>query len=186
MLTLDAILRATRQMTAYGEYGTHARAMRNVVSAEQKPEEAPVIPGTDIPIHMIAAIAGECSDREILEVLEDYPSLDRQKVMDAVSAASKTPSSVVYPPRSLKRALGDLVDAGVFDTMATFAFGCVVRDAQSISAIKALKDRGLKLAVAKQAVEEAMSGSQVTVELPADTDLGALALEMAGYGFPSS
>jgi hypothetical protein len=71
-----------------------------------------LIAGTSIPLHEITALLPSlCVD----EILEDYPSLTRKQVEDAIASAPFMTSDVRYPHTSMKRALGALVAAGVFD-----------------------------------------------------------------------
>jgi uncharacterized protein (DUF433 family) len=75
-------------------------------------EEA-LLRGTDISVYRIAALYPHHS---IDEILEDYPSLSRTQVASAVAYAEANPRPlIIYPATSLKRALGKLVDLGVFD-----------------------------------------------------------------------
>jgi uncharacterized protein (DUF433 family) len=86
-------------------------ALRSAV--EMGPEGEPVFRGTEIPIHPVAALA---KGQTVEEILEDYPSLTADQVQDAVDYATAYPKAGrPYPSRSLKRSLGDLADAGVFD-----------------------------------------------------------------------
>lgn len=77
-----------------------------------------LIPGTSTPLHQIAALSPSMS---VEDILEDYPSLTRQQVEDAISAAPLAAADGSYPNRSMKRALGDLVSMGVFDDVLTAA-----------------------------------------------------------------
>jgi uncharacterized protein (DUF433 family) len=76
-----------------------------------------VIKGTDIPVHLIATLADEQTTEEILE---DFPSLDRTQVAAAVEYAKAYPKrGRPYATRSLKRALADMAELGVFDETET-------------------------------------------------------------------
>jgi uncharacterized protein (DUF433 family) len=74
--------------------------------------DRPLIPGTSIPLHEIAALVPSMS---VEDILEDYPSLTKHQVEVAIASAPLTANDVSYPNRSLKRALNDLVSLGVFD-----------------------------------------------------------------------
>jgi hypothetical protein len=76
-------------------------------------EQGPVIKGTRIPVYMVAALARE---QAMQEILEDFPSLTHEQVAAAIEYAKAYPKrGRPYPARSLKRALGELADLGVFD-----------------------------------------------------------------------
>lgn len=69
--------------------------------------------GTDISVYMVAALARGQSTEEICQ---DFPSLTHTQVESAVRYAMALPKvGRPYPARSMKRALGDLIAAGVFD-----------------------------------------------------------------------
>ena len=74
--------------------------------------DRPLIQGTSISVRGIAALASAMS---VEDILEDYPSLTRRQVEDAIAATPLTAKDASYPNRSLKRALSDLVSLGVFD-----------------------------------------------------------------------
>jgi len=78
---------------------------------ENAPE--PVLRGTGVPVHVVAALARRQSTAEIVE---DYPTLTAEQVEAAVEYAKVYPRTGRPPPaRSLKRVLGDLAAAGVWD-----------------------------------------------------------------------
>lgn len=73
----------------------------------------PVIRGTGVPVYVIAGLA---RGQTVEEILEDYPSLDREQVEGAVEYAKAYPKAGrPYPARSFKRMIGDLAQAGVWD-----------------------------------------------------------------------
>jgi hypothetical protein len=87
-------------------------AVRKWVDASDD-EQGPFIKGTRIPVYMVAALAREQTTEEILE---DFPSLTQEQVAAAIEYARAYPKrGRPYPARSLKRALGELADLGVFD-----------------------------------------------------------------------
>ena len=87
-------------------------SLRQCVDRKEGRLEA-VIRGTDIPAHLIATLAHEQTTEEILE---DFPSLDRTQVEAAVEYAKAYPKrGRPYAARSLKRALADMAELGVFD-----------------------------------------------------------------------
>jgi len=78
---------------------------------ETAPE--PVLRGTDIPVHVVAALA---RGQSISEIVEDYPALTARQVEAAMEYAKVYPrTGRPLPTRSLKRMLGDLAAAGVWD-----------------------------------------------------------------------
>ena len=78
---------------------------------ESAPE--PVLRGTDVPVHVVAALARRQSTTEIVE---DYPILTAEQVEGAVEYASVYPrTGRPLPTRSLKRMLADLAAAGVWE-----------------------------------------------------------------------
>lgn len=81
---------------------------------DRRAEDAePMIRGTDISAYLIAALAREES---VNEILADFPSLQKVQVEAAIEYAKAYPKrGRPYAARSLKRALGDLADLGVFD-----------------------------------------------------------------------
>ncbi|MER8887501.1 DUF433 domain-containing protein [Mesorhizobium sp. M0816] len=84
---------------------------RSVESGGERSD--PLIKGTSIPVHMVAALARAQS---IDEIIEDFPSLGREQVEAAIEYAKAYPKrGRPYPARSLKRALADLAGLGAFD-----------------------------------------------------------------------
>ena len=76
-------------------------------------EQGPFIKGTRIPVYMVAALAQE---QTTAQILEDLPSLTPDQVAAAKEYAKAYPKrGRPYPARSLKRALAELADLGVFD-----------------------------------------------------------------------
>jgi uncharacterized protein (DUF433 family) len=76
-------------------------------------EQDAVIRGTDIPAHLIAALARE---QTVEEILEDFPSLERVQVEGAIEFGKAYPKrGRPYAARSLKRTLGDMAELGAFD-----------------------------------------------------------------------
>lgn len=70
----------------------------------------PVIKGSKVPVHMVAALA---RSQSIAEIVEDFPSLSTEQVEAAIEYAKAYPKrGRPYPGRSLKRALGKLADLG--------------------------------------------------------------------------
>jgi len=79
----------------------------------QEGQAEAVIADTDIPAHLIAALA---RGQSIPEIIEDYPSLTIEQVEAAVEYAKAYPKrGRPYPTRSLKRMLSDLAEIGAFD-----------------------------------------------------------------------
>lgn len=78
-----------------------------------KAQSEALIRETDVPVHLIAALArGQTVD----EILVDYPSLNRVQVEAAIEYAKAYPKrGRPYATRSLKRTLADMADLGVFD-----------------------------------------------------------------------
>ncbi len=73
----------------------------------------PVIKGTTIPVHMVAALA---RTQSVAEIVADFPSLTPEQVTSAIEYAKAYPKrGRPYPTRSLKRALAELADLGAFD-----------------------------------------------------------------------
>ncbi|MEP9357065.1 DUF433 domain-containing protein [Xanthobacter sp. KR7-65] len=73
----------------------------------------PVIQGTTIPVHMVAALA---RTQSVAEIVADFPSLTSEQVTSAIEYAKAYPKrGRPYPTRSLKRALAELADLGAFD-----------------------------------------------------------------------
>jgi uncharacterized protein (DUF433 family) len=86
--------------------------VRNKVDVGPTHDE-PIIRGTSIPVYVVAALARE---ETIDQILEDYPSLNREQVEAAIEYAKAYPKrGRPYPGRSLKRALADLAESGAFD-----------------------------------------------------------------------
>lgn len=76
----------------------------------------PLIEGTTIPVHMVAALA---RTQSIAEIVADFPSLTPEQVESAIEYAKAYPKrGRPYPARSLKRALAELADLGAFDDKA--------------------------------------------------------------------
>lgn len=73
----------------------------------------PVLRGTDVPVHVVAALA---RGQTTAEIVEDYPVLTAAQVEAAVEYAKVYPrNGRPLPARSFKRMLGDLAAAGVWD-----------------------------------------------------------------------
>jgi hypothetical protein len=73
----------------------------------------PVLRGTTIPVHTVAALA---RGQSVAEIIEDYPALTAGQVEAAVEYAKIYPRpGRPSPSRSLKRMLTDLAAAGVWD-----------------------------------------------------------------------
>jgi len=89
------------------------RALRDVhTGIEERVGRDPIFKGTDIPVHMIAALA---EGQGVDETLTDYPGLKRKQVLRALDYASAYPKKGrPYPPRSSKRAVAELAAAGIF------------------------------------------------------------------------
>jgi uncharacterized protein (DUF433 family) len=64
-------------------------ASRNIVSDATIRGGEPVIRGTRVPVYMIASLSRQGAD--VSEILEDYPSLDLQKVEAALAYAQMNP-----------------------------------------------------------------------------------------------
>ncbi|HEX8214323.1 MAG TPA: DUF433 domain-containing protein [Allosphingosinicella sp.] len=90
------------------------RALRDVhIGIDERTGGEPVFRGTDIPVHMIAALA---EGQGVDETLADYPSLKRRQVLRALDYASAYPKKGrPYPARSSKRAIAKLSAAGIFE-----------------------------------------------------------------------
>lgn len=83
---------------------------------ETDDEAEPLIKGTKIPVHMVAALA---RSQSVAEIVEDFPSLTRAQVEAAIDYAKAYPKrGRPYPARSLKRALAALADLGAPDDEA--------------------------------------------------------------------
>jgi uncharacterized protein (DUF433 family) len=75
--------------------------------------EEPVIPGTTVPVYLIAGLT---EGQTVAEILEDYPSLTRDQVTLAVEYAKAFPKKGrPYPTRSFTRMIADL-DLGEVET----------------------------------------------------------------------
>jgi hypothetical protein len=73
----------------------------------------PVLRGTGVPVHVVSALA---RGQSITEIIEDYPILTSGQVEAALEYAKVYPrTGRPLPTRSLKRVLGDLAAAGVWD-----------------------------------------------------------------------
>jgi len=73
----------------------------------------PVLRGTGIPVHVVAALA---RGQSTTEIIEDYPVLTAEQVEAAVEYATVYPrTGRPLPTRSFKRMLSDLAAAGVWD-----------------------------------------------------------------------
>jgi uncharacterized protein (DUF433 family) len=76
----------------------------------------PVIKGSKVPVHMVAALA---RTQSVAEVVEDFPSLSTEQVEAAIEYAKAYPKrGRPYPSRSLKRTLGKLAELGAFNADA--------------------------------------------------------------------
>lgn len=102
---------------AIARVNARVRALRDARTGIVEPaRKEPVFKGTEIPVHLIAALA---EGQGVDETLADYPSLTRKQVLRAVDYARAYPKKGrPYPGRSLKRSLSALAQAGVFDTSA--------------------------------------------------------------------
>ncbi len=61
-------------------------------------------------------IAGLARAQPVEEIMEDYPSLNRRQIEEAIEYAKAYPKrGRPYPMQSLKRNLAELADAGAFD-----------------------------------------------------------------------
>ena len=99
-------------------------AQLNALIDERAPER--VLRGTDIPAHVVAALA---RGQSVAEIVEDYPILSVAQVEAAIEYAKIYPrTGRPLPTRSLKRILGDLAAAGVWD----LENGAAVVEPQSI------------------------------------------------------
>lgn len=73
----------------------------------------PLIKGSKVPAHMVAALA---RTQSVNEIVEDFPSLSAEQVEAAIEYAKAYPKrGRPYPTRSLKRSLGHLANLGAFD-----------------------------------------------------------------------
>jgi hypothetical protein len=85
----------------------HVKALVDESKAE------PQLRGTNIPVHVVAALA---RGQSTIEIVEDYPDITAEQVQAAVEYAKVYPrTGRPLPIRSLKRMLGDLAAAGVWD-----------------------------------------------------------------------
>lgn len=85
--------------------------LRRCVKADDAGD--PLIKGTTIPVHMVAALA---RTQSVAEIAADFPSLTPEQVKSAIEYAKAYPKrGRPYPARSLKRALAELADIGAFD-----------------------------------------------------------------------
>jgi len=85
----------------------HVRAFVDETGAE------PILRGTDVPVHVVAALA---RGQSITEIIEDYPTLKTEQVEAAVDYAKVYPKTGrPLPTRSFKRMLSDLAALGVWD-----------------------------------------------------------------------
>ncbi len=72
-----------------------------------------VLRGTDVPVHVVAALA---RGQGTAEIVEDYPILTAEQAEAAIDYAKVYPrTGRPLPARSLKRMLGDLAVAGVWE-----------------------------------------------------------------------
>ncbi|QRG06730.1 DUF433 domain-containing protein [Xanthobacter dioxanivorans] len=91
---------------------TRLRRLRDWIGQSDAVSD-PLIRGTDIPVHLVAALARE---QTVGEILADFPSLNRDQVEAAVDYAKAYPKrGRPYASHSLKRTLADLADLGAFD-----------------------------------------------------------------------
>ncbi len=75
--------------------------------------DEPVLRGTNIPVHAIAALTRR---QTAAEIVEDYPGLTTDQVQIAADYATAYPKAGrPYPERSLKRTVGALAEGGAFD-----------------------------------------------------------------------
>lgn len=73
----------------------------------------PVLRGTNVPVHTVAALA---RGQTVSEIMEDYPGLTPAQVDAAVEYAKVYPKpGRPLPARSFKRMLSDLATAGAWD-----------------------------------------------------------------------
>ena len=73
----------------------------------------PQLKSVGVPVHVIAGLA---RGQSVEEIINDYPSLNRNQVEAAIEYAKVYPrTGRPLPQRSFKRMLGDLADAGVWD-----------------------------------------------------------------------
>lgn len=96
---------------------TRLRELKSLRDATAEgPDGTPFLKGTNIPVHLIAALGeGQTVD----EIVEDYPSLSPEQVRHAIDYAEAYPKKGrPYPTRSFKRMLGDLAASGGFDSVS--------------------------------------------------------------------
>lgn len=73
----------------------------------------PVLRGTGVPVHALAALA---RGQSIPEIIEDHPGLDPAQIEAAVEYAKVYPKpGRPFPARSFKRMLSDMAASGVWD-----------------------------------------------------------------------
>jgi hypothetical protein len=86
--------------------------VRRWIDRKDETSEA-TIRNTDIPAHLVAALAiGQTME----EILEDFPSLNQAQVESAVEFAKAYPKrGRPFPTRSLKRTLADMAELGAFE-----------------------------------------------------------------------
>ncbi len=94
-----------------------AERLRRLVEVKALVKEVagadPVLRGTDVPTHVIAALA---RGQTTAEIIEDYPGLTPQQVEAAVEYAKVYPKpGRPLPTRSMWRMLGDMAESGVWD-----------------------------------------------------------------------
>ena len=79
----------------------------------ETPNGEPVLRGTHVPVHEIAALT---RGQSVAEIVEDYPGLTPAQVEAAVEYARVYPKAGrPLPARSLKRMLSDMAHSGVWD-----------------------------------------------------------------------
>ena len=83
------------------------------VAVEERAGADPVLRGTNVPVHIIAALAhGETH----AEIIDDYPSLTQAQIEAAIEYAKVYPKpGRPLPARSFKRMLADMAQSGVWD-----------------------------------------------------------------------
>jgi uncharacterized protein (DUF433 family) len=86
--------------------------VRSWIDRREGQDEA-LIRDTEIPAHLVAALARE---QTVEEILSDFPSLSKTQVEAAIGYAKAYPKrGRPYAPRSLKRTLAEIADLGAFD-----------------------------------------------------------------------
>jgi uncharacterized protein (DUF433 family) len=89
-------------------------ALRGGVTPSESGE--PVIRGTSVPVYAVANLS---RGQTIEQIMEDYPSLTRTQIEDAIEYARAYPKKGrPYPARSFKRAIADL-DLSKLETART-------------------------------------------------------------------